>query len=224
MSSSVTGRIYTWCPLCGYNVRKNREPSKPHQKICSNHSFLPFVCCRICSQEYQIDPTIVTTSRFCSVIFSNHDINGRTGSDYIPTSSDNVSLPKENDNFPDGWDIAVAIEEQEKKLHIDSISGKRYSLLKTSMNDKGSLLDQAKHIPLPKRLGISRMETLAMDPIELELMLFLNENFLPLSLFDDIMNWAFMARDVGNFQKRDCAPSHQTLKKHMNTHIISSIA
>ena len=110
----------------------------------------------------------MTSSRFCSVTFSNHDINGRTGSDYIPTSSVNVSFPKENDNFPDGWDIA-AIEEQEKTIHIDSISGKRYSMLKT-MNDEGFFWDQAKHIPL-------RRETLAIYSIELELMLFINENF-----------------------------------------------
>ena len=79
-----------------------------------------------------------------------------------------MSFPKENDNFPDGWDIA-AIEEQEKTIHIDSISGKRYSMLKT-MNKERFLLDQAKHIPLPKHFGIPRRETLAMDPIELELM------------------------------------------------------
>jgi hypothetical protein len=29
------------------------------------------------------------------------------------------------------------------------------------------------------------------------------------------MNWAFKAPDVDYFQKRDRAPSHQTLKKHM---------
>ena len=121
--------------------------------------------------------------------------------------------PPKSDNLPDGWDIA-AIEEQEKTIHIDSISGKRYSMLKT-MNEEGFLLDQVKHIPLPKHLGFPRREKLAMDPIELELILFLNENFLPPSFFDDIMNWAFKAPDVDYFQKRDRAPSHQTLKKHM---------
>ena len=97
MSSSVTQRIYNWCPLCGYRVRKNREPSKLHHKVCLNRSFLPFGYCRVSSQEHQIDPLIMTSSRFFSVTFSNHDINGRTGSDYIPTSSVNVSFPKEND-------------------------------------------------------------------------------------------------------------------------------
>jgi hypothetical protein len=76
-----------------------------------------------------------------------------------------VSFPKENDNFPDGWWDIAAIEEQEKTIHIDSISGKRYSMLKT-MNEEGFFLDQAKHIPLPKHLGISRRETLAMDTRE----------------------------------------------------------
>ena len=142
---------------------------KLHHKICSNSSFLPFGCCRIFSQEHQIDPTIVTSSRFCSVTFSNQDINGRTGSDYIPQSSVYVSFPKEKDNFPDGWWDIAAIEEQEETIHIDSILGKRYSMLET-MNDEGFLLDQAKHILFPKHFGIPRRETLAMDPMELELM------------------------------------------------------
>jgi len=154
----------------------------------------------------------VTSSRFCSVTFSNQDINGRTGSDYIPQSSVYVSFPKEKDNFPDGWWDIAAIEEQEETIHIDSISGKRYSMFLETLNDAGFLLDQAKHIPFPKHFGIPRRETLAMDPIELELMLFINKNFLPPSFFDDIMNWAFKSRDVGYFQKRYCAPSHQTLK------------
>ena len=60
-------------------------------------------------------------------------------------------------------------------------------MLKT-MNKERFLLDQAKHIPLPKHFGIPRRETLAMDPIELELMSFLNENLLPPSFFDERCN------------------------------------
>ena len=96
-------------------------------------------------------------------------------------------------------------------------------MLKT-MNEEGFLLDQAKHIPFPKHFVIPRRETLAMDPIELELMLFITEHFLPPSIFDDIMNWAFKARDVGYFQKRDRAPLHQTLKTHMNTSFPPSLS
>ena len=47
-------------------------------------------------------------------------------------------------------------------------------MLKT-MNDDGFLLDQAKHIPLSKHLGIPTRDLLAMDSIELELMLFLKK-------------------------------------------------
>ena len=53
-------------------------------------------------------------------------------------------------------------------------------------------------------------------------MLFINEHFLPPSYFDHIMNWAFKARDDGYFQKKQHAPSHQTLKKF--EYIISSIS
>jgi len=74
------------------------------------------------------------------------------------TSSVNVSFLKENDNFLDEWWVIAAIEEQEKTIHIHSISGKRYSMLRT-MNEEGFLFDQAKHIPLPKHLDITSRET-----------------------------------------------------------------
>jgi len=53
-------------------------------------------------------------------------------------------------------------------------------------------------------------------------MLFINENFLPPSCFHHVMNWAFKAHDDGYFQKKQRAPSHQTLKKF--EYIISSIS
>ena len=65
---------------------------------------------------------IITSSRFCSMTSSDHDIKGRTGSDCIPQqSSINVMLPEENDIFTDGCDIA-AKEDQVETIYIDSIS------------------------------------------------------------------------------------------------------
>ena len=102
-----------------------------------------------------------------------------------------VSFLEGNNSFQDDDDI-ISTEDREETIQFESISGNTYSILKT-MNEEALLLDQSKHIPLPYNLSIPSRGTLAMDPIELELMLFINEHFLPPSYFDHIMNWAFKA-------------------------------
>ena len=77
MLSGATRRIYNWCPLCGYKVRKNRKPSRLHHNICSNRSFVPFGWCRVCYQEHQLDPSIVASSEFCFKTPSEHLITSR---------------------------------------------------------------------------------------------------------------------------------------------------
>ena len=52
-----------------------------------------------------------------------------------------------------------------------------------------------------------------MSPHELELMLFINKNFLSPSIFDKVMKWAHSATAEG--YKFD-SPSYSTLKKQMN--------
>ena len=52
-----------------------------------------------------------------------------------------------------------------------------------------------------------------MSPHELELMLFINENFLSPSIFDKVMKWARSSTAEG--YKFD-APSYSTLKKQMD--------
>jgi hypothetical protein len=52
-----------------------------------------------------------------------------------------------------------------------------------------------------------------MSPHELELMLFINENFLSPSIFDEVVKWAHSA--TANGYKFD-APSYSTLKKQMD--------
>ena len=212
MLSGATRRIYNWCPLCGYKVRKNRKPSRLHHNICSNRSFEPFGWCRVCYQEHQLDPFIVASSEFCFKTSSEHLSTSRQTLEGIQQPACDVSFPEGNNSFQDDDDI-ISTEDQEETIQFESISGKTYSILKT-MNKEGLLLDQSKHIPLPSySLSIPSRETLAMEPIELELILFINKHFLPPSYLDHIMNWAFKARDDGYFQKKQHAPSHQTLKK-----------
>ena len=206
MLSGATRRIYNWCPPRGYKVRKNRKPSRLHHNICSNRSFVPFGWCRVCYQEHQLDPSIVASSEFCFKTPSEHLITSRQTLEGIQQPACDVSFPERNNSFQDDDDI-ISTEDREETIQFESISGKTYSILKTRKKE-GLLLHQSKHIPLPYNLSIPSRETLAMDPIELEVMLFINEHFLPPSYFDHIMNWAFKARDDGYFQKKQRAPSH----------------
>ena len=68
-------------------------------------------------------------------------------------------------------------------------------------------------IPVPPQFQIPSSCKLTMSPHELELMLFINENFLSPSIFDKVMKWAHSA--TVNGYKFD-APSYFTLKKQMD--------
>jgi hypothetical protein len=68
-------------------------------------------------------------------------------------------------------------------------------------------------IPVPPQFQIPSSCQLSMSPHELELMLFIIENFLSPSIVDNVMKWAHSA--TANGYKVD-APSYSTLKKQMD--------
>jgi hypothetical protein len=68
-------------------------------------------------------------------------------------------------------------------------------------------------IPVPPQFQLPSSCQLNMSPHELELMLFINKNFLKPSIFDKVMKWAHSATADGN--KFD-SPIYSTLKKPMN--------
>ena len=68
-------------------------------------------------------------------------------------------------------------------------------------------------IPVPPQFKIPSSCQLSMSPHELELMLFINENFLSPSTFNKVMKWARSATAEG--YKFD-SPSYSTLTKQMN--------
>ena len=65
-------------------------------------------------------------------------------------------------------------------------------------------------IPVPPQFKIPSSCHLNMSPHELELMLFINKNFLSPSIFDKVMKWAYSATAKG--YKFD-SPTYSTLKK-----------
>ena len=69
-------------------------------------------------------------------------------------------------------------------------------------------------IPVPPQFQIPSSCKLNMSTHELELMLFINKNFLSPSIFDKVMKWACSATAEG--YKFD-SPSYSTLKKTKST-------
>ena len=66
----------------------------------------------------------------------------------------------------------------------------------------GFLPENAMEMPLPPQFQLPSKNSLNMHPIELELMLFLNENCLPPVYFDHLMKWLFKAKAMKYFDGR----------------------
>ena len=102
--------------------------------------------------------------------------------------------------------------------HVDSkeiFNGlNRHKFYYNSSQDKiGFIPHNTDDIPVPPQFKILSSCQLNMSPHELELMLFINENFLSPSIFDKVMKWARSATAKGN---KFNSPSYSTLKKQMD--------
>ena len=75
-------------------------------------------------------------------------------------------------------------------------------------------------IPVPPQFQIPSSCKLNMSPHELELMLFINKNFMSPSIFNKVMKWAYPATADG--YKFD-APSYSTMNKQMNYTVPNTI-
>ena len=83
-----------------------------------------------------------------------------------------------------------------------------------SSQDKiGFIPHNTDDIPVPPQFQIPSSCKLSMSPHELELMLFINKNFLSPSIFDKVMKWARSATAKGY---KFNSPSYSTLKKRMD--------
>ena len=98
------------------------------------------------------------------------------------------------------------------KVFFNGLNG--HNFYYNSSQDKiGFIPHNTDDIPVPPQFQIPSSYQLNMSPHELELMLFINENFLSPSIFDKVMKWARSATAEG--YKYNSA-SYSTLKKQMN--------
>ena len=145
-----------------------------------------------------------------------------------------------DDDIHDNIDISISnvVDNDSNCLHDSSDSNESFSFLKDSSSTHGDskvffnglnghkfyynssqdmigfIPHNTDDIPVPPQFKIPSSCQLNMSPHELELILFINKNFLSPSIFDKVMKWARSATAKG--YKFD-APSYSTLKKTKST-------
>jgi hypothetical protein len=100
----------------------------------------------------------------------------------------------------------------DSRLFFNGLNGHKF-YYKSSQDKIGFIPHNTDDIPVPPQFQIPSSCQLNMSPHKLELMLFINENFLSPSIFDKVMKWACSATAEGY---KFNSPSYSTLKKQMN--------
>jgi hypothetical protein len=97
----------------------------------------------------------------------------------------------------------------DSKVFFNGLNGHKF-YYNSSQDKIGFIPHNTDDIPVPPQLQIPLSCKLNMSPHELELMLFINKNFLSPSIFDKVMKWACSATANGY---KFHSPSYSTLKK-----------
>jgi hypothetical protein len=155
-----------------------------------------------------------TTINNQSTIFQGdddmHDNNDSSNSKVVDNDSNclrDSSDSNESSSFLKGTSIY-----DDSKVFFNGLNGHKF-YYNSSQDKIGFIPHNTDDISVPPQFQIPSSCQLNMSPHELELMLFINENFLSLSIFDKVMKWAHSATAKGH---KFNAPSYSTLKKQMN--------
>jgi hypothetical protein len=105
------------------------------------------------------------------------------------------------------------------KVFFNGLNGHQFYY--NSSHDKiGCIPHNTDDIPVPPQFKIPSSSQLNMSPHELELMLFINKNFLSPNIFHKVMKWARSATAQG--YKFD-SPSYSMWKKQMSYTLLNTI-
>ena len=232
LSRSSNHRSKHLCDVCKYKFRMGW--SNWHNNQCSNHVFKVYAFCHHFSTAQKV-PNILDSTMLC---LSNSVLSNPSKHDFAhphPTAVNNQSTIFQGDNYmhdKDDNSNSNVVDNDINCLHDTSNSNESSSFLKSSSThddskvffnglnghkfyynssqDKiGFIPHNTDDIPVPPQFQIPSSCQLSMSPHELELMLFINENFLSPSIFDKVMKWAHSA--TANGYKFD-SPSYSTLK------------
>ena len=100
------------------------------------------------------------------------------------------------------------------------LNGKEYCYDSEKIDTRGFLPAVSIELPLPPQFNLPSVDKIGMNPVELELMVFIHEHNLPPSLYDGIMKWARKSHESGYcFGSR----TQQTLKRQLDSALPSSL-
>ena len=99
--------------------------------------------------------------------------------------------------------------QQDEQLRLKTLQGLNSETMQYSdfQDRTGFLPENAMEMPLPPQFQLPSKHSLNMHQFELELMLFLNENYLPPVYFDHLMKWLFKAKAMKYFDGRQVSSS-----------------
>ena len=230
-----------FCDVCKYMFRMDQ--SNGHNNQCSNCVFKVYAYCHHYSTVHEV-PHRLGSTMLC---LSNSSLSNTTVHNFAhPTTINNESTIFQGDNDihdNDNSSNSNDVDNDSNCLHHTSDSNESSSFLNgtsthgdskvffnglnrrkfyyySSQDKIGFIPHDTDDIPVPPQFQIPSSCQLNMSSHELELMMFINENFLSLRIFDKIMKWACSATADG--YKFD-APSYSTLKKQMNYTFPSAI-
>ena len=192
-----------YCADCLKSFRSSQPEG--HNRRCSNRQFASFGRCLRCSNEHASPGASSQCKRF----------------------SDTVSFPTESitnicNDSSDMFEVGNDSRSPSPPANISDVKVFKFDGLKEGTHYEADLHKSSKstidarlsfNLPSPRELQLPAASELTMSPIELELMLFINDNFLPPSMFDSLMCWARRAMESG-YQFN--APTHRTLQKRLN--------
>ena len=173
--------------------------------LCLSH-YSPSV-----TSDHSLDhPTAVNNE---STIFQGdndmHDNNDSSASNNV--DNDSSCLHDTSDSNESSSFLKGTSTHGDSKVVFNGLNG--HKLYYNSSQDKIGFIPHNKDdIPVPPQFQIPSSCQMCMSPHELELMLFLNKNFLSPSIFDKVMKWALSAT-AGGYKFE--SPSYSTLKRQM---------
>ena len=243
LSGSSDCRSQHFCDVCTYMFRM--DWSNGHNNQYSNHVSKVYAFCHHCSTVYKVphrlgstmlclsNSSLSNTSKHSlahhhptavnkeSTIFQGdddmHDNNNSSTSNIVDNDSNclrDSSDSNESFSFLNGTST-----HGDSKVFFNGLNRRKFYYY-SSQDKIGFIPHDTDDIPVPPQFQIPSSCQLNMSSHELELMMFINENFLSLRIFDKIMKWACSATADG--YKFD-APSYSTLKKQMNYTFPSAI-
>ena len=237
LSRSSDCRSQHFCDVCKYMFRMDQ--SNGHNNQCSNCVFKVYAYCHHYSTVHEVPhrlgstmlclsnsslshtsrhsfahPTAVNhESTFYHVDDDMHDNDDSSNSNDVDNDSNclrDSSDSNESSSFLNGSSTHV-----DSKVFFNGLNGHKF-YYNSSQDKIGFIPHNTDDIPVPPQFKIPSSCHLNTSTHELELMLFINKNFLSPSIFDKVMKWARSATADG--YKFD-SPSYSTLKKTNGLHI-----